>query len=146
MARNLSQDALNKITERLGNAPVTIIEVEWIDGDSPLSYSDRTIGPIPGRILEVGPLDNVINVAGNADSQQLAVTLDDSNGSIKAILDTHDVHQRDVRVFQYFDGLDLADKFLLFRGKISSPVVWNEGDRTVSFDRIAHLEDAALGG
>jgi len=145
MARNLSNDALNKITERLGNEPVTIIEVDWIDGDAPLSYADRTVGSIPGRILEVGSLDNVINVSGNADSQQLAVTLDDSDGSIKTILDSHDVHQRDVRVFQYFDGLDLSDKFLLFRGKISSPVVWSEGDRTVSLDIISQIEDAEIG-
>jgi len=145
MARNLSQDALDKIAERLGNEPVTVIEVDWIDGNTPLSYADRTVGPIPGRILEVGPLDNVINVSGNADSQQLAVTLDDSDGSIKTILDAHDVHQRDVRVFQYFDGLDLSDKFLLFRGKISSPVVWSEGDRTVSLDIISQIEDAEIG-
>jgi len=145
MARSLSQDALSKIAEQLGNEPVTIIEVDWIDGESPLSYADRTIGAIPGRILEVGPLDNVINVSGNADSQQLSVTLDDNDGSIKAILDSHDVHQRDVRVFQYFDGLDLSDKFLLFRGKISSPVVWSEGDRTVSFDIISQIEDAEIG-
>ncbi len=145
MARNLSQEALNKITERLGNEPVTIIEVDWTGDGAPLSYADRTVGPIPGRILEVGPLDNVINVSGNADSQQLSITLDDSDGSIKSILDAHDVHQRDVRVFQYFDGLDLSDKFLLFRGKISSPVVWSEGDRTVSFDIISQIEDAEIG-
>ncbi len=145
MARNLSQDALNKIAQRLGNEPLTIIEVDWTGDGTPISYADRTVGPIPGRILEVGPLDNVINVSGNADSQQLSVTLYDSDGSIKTILDTHDVHQRDVRVFQYFDGLDLADKFLLFRGKISSPVVWSEGDRTVSFDIISQIEDAEIG-
>ena len=29
MVRNLSQNALNKITERLGNEPITIIEVDW---------------------------------------------------------------------------------------------------------------------
>ena len=50
-----------------------------------------------------------------------------------------------MRVFQYFNGLDLSDKFLLFRGKISSPVVWSEGDRTVSFDVISQIEDAEIG-
>ncbi|MBN1908371.1 MAG: hypothetical protein JW818_01405 [Pirellulales bacterium] len=145
MARNLSQDALNKIAQRLGNEPVTIIEVDWTGNGTPISYADRTVGPIPGRILEVGSLDNVINVSGNADSQQLSITLDDTDGSIKTVLDTHDVHQRDVRVFQYFDGLDLSDKFLLFRGKISSPVVWSEGDRTVSFDILSQIEDAEIG-
>jgi hypothetical protein len=145
MVRSISASALAKLATKLGNEPVTIIEVDWTGGDAPLSYADRAIGPIPGRILEVGPLDNVINVSGNADSQQLSVMLDDSDGSLKAILDTHDVHQRDVRVFQYFDGLDLSEKSLLFRGKISSPVVWSEGDRTISFDIISQIEDAEIG-
>jgi len=37
MARNLSQDALNKIAERLGNEPVTIIEVDWTGEGAPIS-------------------------------------------------------------------------------------------------------------
>ncbi|REJ65622.1 MAG: hypothetical protein DWQ31_16920 [Planctomycetota bacterium] len=145
MARNLSAPALNKIAEKLGSEPITIIEVDWIDGDAPLPYADRSVGTIPGKILEVGTLDNVVNVSGNNDSQQLSVTLDDTDGTIKAILDSHDVHQRDVRVYQYFDGLALSDRFLLFRGKISSPVTWSEGDRTVSFDILSQIEDAEIG-
>ncbi len=34
---------------------------------------------------------------------------------------------------------------LIFRGKISSPVVWSEGDRTVSFNIISQIEDAEIG-
>ena len=108
-------------------------------------YADRTVGPIPGKILEVSNLDNVVQVSANDDSQQISVTLDDTDGTIKSIMDHHDIHQRDVWVYQYFDGLDLADRFLLFRGKISSPVVWREADRTVSFDVVSQIEDAEVG-
>ena len=51
-------------------------------------------GSIPGRIVEVGDLDNVVNVSNNSGSQELSVTLDDTDGTIKAIFDAHDVHKR----------------------------------------------------
>lgn len=145
MVRSISPGALTKIAEKTGSEPIAIIEVNWIDGDAPTPYADRDLGTIPGRILELSVLDNVISVSRSNDSQQLSVTLDDTDGAIKAILDAHDVHQRDVRVYQHFEGLALADRFLLFRGKISSPVVWSEGSRTVRFDIVSQIEDAEIG-
>ena len=128
--RNISAAGLAKLAERHGNEPITIVEVDWVKGKA-TAYADRTVGTIPGRIIEVGDLDDAVNISGNSDSQELTITLDDTDGSIKAILDSHDVHKRDARVYQYFSGLDISDKFLLFSGKISSPIVWNERDRTV---------------
>ena len=49
------------------------------------------------------------------------------------------------RVYQYFAGLSLADKFLLFAGKISSPITWNERDRTVTVTILSQLEDREVG-
>ena len=145
MVRNLSQDALSKIAERLGNEPVTIIEVDWTGNGAPLSYADRTVGPIPGRILEVGLLDNVINVSGNADSQQLSVTLDDSDARSRPFSTLTTSTNATCGFFTTSTVLILSDKFLLFRGKISSPVIWSESDRTVSFDIISQIEDAEIG-
>jgi len=132
------------LAARCGNEPITIIEVDWVDGTTAV-YADRTVGGIPGRIVEVGDLDNVVNVSANSGSQELAVTLDDTDGTIKAIFDSHDVHKRTARVYQYFTGLDLTDKFLLFSGKISSPISWSERDRTVKFTILSQLEDKEIG-
>jgi hypothetical protein len=143
--RNLNQDALNKIGTRLGNEPVTIIEIDWVEDNAPSLYADRTVGSIQGRIHEIGDLDNVINVSASDSSQELDVTLDDSDGTIKAILDSTDIHKRSARVFQWFEGLGLDDRFLLFAGKISSPIRWSERDRTVSFTIISQLEDKEIG-
>ena len=128
--RNIPADALTKLAQRHGNEPITIIEVDWVAGRTS-SYADRDLGTIPGRIVEVGDLDNVINVSNTGGSQELSITLDDTDGTIKAIFDSHDIHKRSARVYQYFDGLDLADKFLLFSGVVTSPITWNERDRTV---------------
>jgi len=142
--RNISAAGLAKLATRYGNEPITIIEVDWVAG-STARYADRTVGTIPGRIVEVGDLDNVVNVSNSSGSQELSVTLDDTDGSIKAIMDAHDVHKRTARVYQYFTGLDLADKFLLFSGKVSSPIIWSERDRTVKFTVLSQLEDKEIG-
>jgi len=143
--RNLSANALAKIAATHGNEPITIIEVDWIKDDGSKLYADRTIGGIQGKILEVTDLDNIVSVSGNDRSQEISITLDDTDGTIKTILNTHDVHKRSARVYQWFEGMDLVDRFLLFAGKVSSPIIWNERDRTVSFTIISQLEDKEIG-
>jgi hypothetical protein len=142
--RSISVGGLAKLAQKKGTEPIIIIEVDWGVG-GPVSYADRELDNIHGRILQVGELDNVIDVLNSNSSQQLDVVLDDSDGTIKEIMDTQDIHQRDVRVFQWFQGLDITDKFLLFAGKVSSPITWSESDRTVSFTIISQLEDKEFG-
>jgi hypothetical protein len=143
--RNLSANALAKIANLHGNEPLAIVEIDWIEDNAPKMYADRDIGSIPGRIVALSDLDNVINVSDNDSSQELSITLDDTDGTIKAILDTNDIHKRSARVYQWFEGLDLDDRFLLFAGKISSPITWSERDRSVSFSIVSQLEDKEIG-
>ena len=146
--RNISAAGLAKLATRHGNEPITILEVDWATNCT-RSYADRDVGTgastIPGKIIEVGDMDNVVNVLANNSSQSINITLDDTDGTIKAIFDAYDIHQRNARVYQYFDGLDLTDKFLLFAGKVSTPITWNERDRTVKFTIISQLEDHEVG-
>lgn len=143
--RQISANGLAKLAEPLGTEPIFIIEVDWGGDGGVVPYADRDVGNIKGRILDVSEMDNVIDVLNNNSSQQITITLDDTDGSIKGILDTQDVHQRDVSVYQHFEGLDLSDKFLLFTGKLTSPVVWSESDRTVTFSVLSQLEDKEIG-
>jgi hypothetical protein len=143
--RNLSAAALAQIAEKLGGEPIYIIDIQWAREGSVQRYADRDIPneSIKGQILQVGELDAV--TSSRADSQALSVVLDDEDGAIKAIMDTNDIHKRDAWVYQWFEGLDISDAFLLFRGQISSPLTWNEGDRTVSFSILSQIEDKELG-
>lgn len=145
--RNLSANALAQIAEKQGNDPVNIIEVVWTENGGNDAYADRDVvaSGIKGRILELSGIDDVVTLNGGSSSQEISVTLDDTDGAIKGILNNNDVHKRPVYVYQWFTQLDLADKFLLFRGEVSSPIVWNEGDRTVSFTVINQLEDKEYG-
>jgi len=146
MARYISANALTELAKTHGTEPIIIISAEWMGSAAPPAwYADKTVESIPGKILEVGGLDTVVGVSLNNSSQQIDVVLDDTDGSIKAIFNSHDIHKRTVRVYQYFHGLALSDKFLLFSGKISSPVLWDERDRTVKFTVVSQLEDKEVG-
>jgi hypothetical protein len=103
--RNISEAGLAKLVEPYGNEPITIVEVDWMNEAAPRFYADRTVASIPGRIITVGAMDNVVNVSNSSNSQSLDVTLDDTDGTIKAIFNAHDIHKRNVRVWQYFEGL-----------------------------------------
>lgn len=143
--RNISAASLAKLASRLGTEPIVIVEIGWVDG-SRMSYADRDIdGAVKGRILDVSGLDNVVNVSGGGQSQQISVVMDDHDGEIKGIMDHHDIHKRPCWVYQWFDGIPLSDKFLIFKGEVNSPIEWNEGDRTVSFDVISKIEDVEVG-
>ena len=150
MVRTISSNALSTLAQRLGNEPVTIVEVDWADGVVPRLYADRTIstatGTIPGAIIEAGDVDDSIDVTTyNNTSKQVSLTLDDTDGSIKALFDRHDIHKRRVRLYQWFTGLDLSDKFLVFAGRINTPVSWNERDRTVKITVVSQIEDKEIG-
>lgn len=143
--RSISIDALAKLATKKGTEPLCIISCDFAGNGTLSWYADRDIDSIPGRILSVSELDNTVNVSNSSNSQQVSVTLDDADGTIKAIMDSHDIHQRDVAVYQHFAGLPLADKILLFLGKIYSPITWSERDRTVSFTIVSQIEDREVG-
>jgi len=143
--RSISSNGLAQLAQRYGGEPIYLIEIDWADVAAPKWYADRDMQGIPGKILQVSDLDNVINVLKNSSSQDLEVTLDDTDGSIKQIMDAHDVQGRTVRVYQYFSGLALVDKFLLFAGRISTPITWSERDRTFKCTILSRLEDKEIG-
>lgn len=145
MVRSIPAATLAKLAID-GAEPVTIIEVQWTEDGSIYSYSDKDINSnIKGQIVNVSELDAVVQVQNNADSSQISVTLSDTDNAIHDIMDQNDIHKRPVWVYQWFDGLALTDKVLVFKGQISSPITWREGDRTVSFDVVTRIEDVQVG-
>ncbi len=150
MVRPISVASQAKLDQNLGTEPVVIIQIQWVDGGSVYTYADKDLGGGEGKILEVSGLDNTIVIQGvqagvSGDSQSISVTLDDTDGTIKQSMDTHDIHKEPAWVYQWFTGLATTEKFLVFKGQISSPIQWNEGDRTVKFDIITRIEDAEVG-
>jgi hypothetical protein len=96
-----------------------------------------------GSILELSNLDSVQNVSGSGNNSTVSVKLSDTTNVLRDLINTTDIHKTRVKIYQCF--VEVTDKFLLFEGIVSSPVVWNEGDRSLSFDIISRLEDNEVG-
>lgn len=143
--RTPNASALAELATKLGTEPVFIIEVNWGD-DLPLGkYADKTIFGIPGTIISVSSLDSIIKVGTGGTSQSLDVVIDDSDESIKAIIDAYDPHKRPVSVYQAFEGLLESDKFLLFSGTVVTPIRWDERTRQISLSIETNVEDKEVG-
>lgn len=143
--RQISPTALSVLATNFGTEPINIVQIQWTEDGPRSSYADRDIGEIKGRITDISGLDFIINVNEGSDSAEISLTLSDVDGDLKQILDTVDIHKKDVWVYQWFEGMAQSEKFLIFQGEINSPIVWNEGDRTLKFTVISKIEDAEIG-
>ncbi len=143
--RDISAAAMSYVTKTRGVEPIIIVEITW--NSTPLRYGDKAYpdDDVEGRILQLNNLENVINVSKSGSSQSISITLDDTDGALKDIYNYTDIHKKAVHVYQWFTGIPYSDRFLIFEGVISSPIVWNEGDRTLGFDVISKLEDKEIG-
>jgi hypothetical protein len=132
----------------LGTEPVNILEVQWVKDGPFLKYGDKSIQqviPIDGVILDLSNLEAVIKLDNEGQSESISVTLDDTSGDIKEIINYNDIHGKTVKLMQWFEGLPLSEAFQLYEGEISSPIKWSEGDRTISFSVISKLADKEVG-
>ncbi len=143
--RTISVASLAKLATHLGTEPVCIVEVQWQKDGALSRYSDKAVEDMEGRILQLASLEDIINVSRSGTSQSIDITLDDTDGELKQIFNNVDIHKKKVWVYQWFTGIPVADKFLLFVGVIASPVTWKEGDRTLSFSVISSSEDHEVG-
>jgi len=142
MSRGLTGVAAIEVAKALGTEPITILEIDW---PAVTKYADKDYSGIGGKILSVSGLDSAMKFGGTGVVGSISVTLDDSDGTIKALMSTTDVHKRPVNVYQAYAALAETDKFLVFTGEISSPFTWNEGTRQVSFDVVTRIEDTEIG-
>lgn len=143
--RNISTAALAQILEKEGTEPITLVQVFWTEDQSDI-FGDRAFIPgIKGQLLDVGEINSVLDVTKGTNSGNLSIRLDDKDGRLKTIFNTMDIHKRPVYILQWFPELPLSDAFVVFDGVISSPIVWNEGERTLSFDVLNKIEDLEVG-
>ena len=141
--RILTPAAQALIQQKLGLEAIVIVQIAW-NGVDFVSYADRDYEGVSGKILEMGNLDDVRNLAGTGSNAQVSIKLDDTDGTIKAMMDQYDVQKMPIIFLQTFATLGLADAFVIFRGAIVTPIMWSE-QRTVSVEAITHVESVEVG-
>lgn len=143
--RTVSPAALAAINATSGLEPVIIVQVFW--NGIATNYCDRKFAQagLIGQLLEIGGIEDVVDINGGASSVNLSITLDDVDGSIKNIFNNQDIHKTYVQVLQWFVEIPLSDAFVIFEGEIYSPIVWSEGARTLKFDVVSKITDIEVG-
>lgn len=141
--KTLTGDALAEIAQQYGTEPITLLQIFWSSTSSTL-YSDKKIDGAEGKILSIGAIQSVLTPE-NVQSLEVNVTLDDTDGSIKAITDQQDIHKKKAIIYQYYGDLTLNDKFTIFQGQISTPFEWGEQGRQISFSVLSQIESFEVG-
>jgi hypothetical protein len=128
----------------MGTEFMVILEVEWAEGGS-FFYSDQDVDGCEAKILSMGGFDTSMILEGSSDSQELGIVLEDTDGQIRQIYNTFDIHKRPARVYLLHKGLELADKILVFKGELVTPIQWDEVQRSVSFNVMSKLDSTQIG-
>jgi len=140
--------AVANIINTLGIEPVNLLEIQWVTNGPFLLYGDKDVPGelnVFGTILELSDLEATVKLDSESQTQTINVTLDDTDGELKDIINRIDIHGKKVILYQWFSGLPLTERLKLFEGEISSPIRWSEGDRTLSFAVISKLADKEVG-
>lgn len=142
--RSIPAGSLAKLNSAESIEPINIVAVKWGNGN-PTLYSDKVIPGCTGKIIEIGTIDDAQRSDSSGSTSAVTVTLDDSDGSLKTIFNNTDIHLKPATVYQTFNELGLSGKFSVLSGQVSSPITWNEGERTITFDIVSKLEDREVG-
>jgi hypothetical protein len=145
MPRTISSASLAKLASNFGTEPVIVLEIQWVRGGPRTTYGDKAVPGVKGVIQEISGLDDVVQVSGGSQSQQITITLNDTSGELKGILDTLDPHKKKCWVYQWFPGTLISEKFLIFQGVLNTPIEWDEGARTFKCDVVSKIEDVEVG-
>lgn len=141
--RNLTVTAASEIAKQYGIEPFFIVEVFWTDNTS-TKYSTKSTLALAAKVLSISPIRSALT-QDSFDVATVSIVLDDTDGSIKAELATHDIHKQRCVVYQMFEGLVLADAITLFTGTISSPFLWSEGEKQVTLNATSEIEQYEVG-
>ena len=137
--KTIPEGAATELAKQYGGEPIIVIEAYWTA--VPTLYADKDHYEAAGKILSVDGFDNVISLGGSFGT--VSVELDDSDGSIKAIIDSIDIHKRPCKIYQAFSGI--TDRILLMDGEVSSPIRWSEKSRSVNFTVLTRVEGREIG-
>jgi len=133
------------LDQNLGTEPANIIEVQWVEDGSWYLYGDKDTDGVDGVILNIGTLESVVKLDSQGQTQSISVVLSDTTGDLKEIFNSNDFHGRPVKVSQWFEGIGVNERFLLYEGEVTSPIEWDEGERTLSINVITKLSDKEVG-
>lgn len=142
--RTLTGTANTAINKRTATEPIIVVEIFW-NPQQPRRYSDKNHQNAKGKIISISNFESIIKLRGG-QSTTISLVLDDTDEDIKTLLKTVDPHEVSAIIYQSYDSFNsTVHNFILFKGKLNSPVVWNEGSRTVNLTIVSDIESREVG-
>lgn len=155
MTRTITTAAQTALETDLGVEIIVVLEFFWASSDGTATgpsemYADTEISgtDVKAAIINMTDFDEAVQVSGGGQAASFNVTLDDTDGIIKGIFDSNDIHKTPVKVWMFPNTTSttfLTDRIAIFQGQINSPIVWSEGNRTLSLQVVNRIEDVEVG-
>lgn len=143
MGKVVSGGAITQLNRKTGSEPFIVIGINWGAGTS--WYSSRAIAGYNANIVEIGTITSSKRQDTMCTSSSVSVTFSDTDGAMKNIIDLRNAEKAPAVVFLAFGGMSTNDFIELLRGKVTGPVSWNEGERTLSLGIESHTESDEIG-
>ncbi|MBW1779324.1 MAG: hypothetical protein JRL30_01165 [Deltaproteobacteria bacterium] len=142
MARTLTGDFTTKKNLTKGTKPINIVKVEWGGAVGTKWYSDQTIGTgdastwdnAEARVNSWGRIYAKTSLHPKPSVGDVSIRLMDNDLALHDNLNSVDLENKTVTIYQYFDGLVEADLTTIFKGTIAGPMQWVEDGRELQFD------------
>ena len=146
MVRTLTANAETKKDTTLGTVPIILIKVDWSTGTQ--YYADQDVTSVgisaKAKILDFSQIASQ-ETNGIGEVSSASVLLDDSDGTLKTIVNSVLIENTPVTIYQHFKGNAASDLTILLKGRIISQVTWSEGERTLGFEVETYVEDNEVG-
>lgn len=142
--REFSEPIRRTLRQKTGLNTTVIIGVKWVD-DLEVYYSGVPFTGAQQTLLEVTGLETTTSVSGNGASQSVTITLSDSDGYLRQVLDNIDIHKRPANVYLGFDDIPVSQSVPLIQGEVNSEMIWDERARTLRFTILNKIEGRLFG-
>lgn len=143
--RTFSSGVTGALSKKFGVDPTLFIGVQWDDDGDEYFYSSHEFAGAKKQIVDISDVETTQLVEGNGASQSVTVTLSDTDGAIRKVLDTVDIHKRPAKVYIGFPDVPIAEAVVLIDGEINSEMVWDDRSRTFKFTILNKIEGRQFG-
>jgi hypothetical protein len=144
MPKTLPGAIATEVSKVKASEPLIIIEVQW-NASTKRFYAAENYGLATDQLLQVSALSTIVRIGDAGSAASASAVISDTDGLIKGLLGTTDVHKVPVNIYLAYATLTFADKYLVFAGELNTPAVWDDAERTFSFDIVSKIENGLVG-
>jgi hypothetical protein len=157
--KTLLPNAILATERKDGIEPIVFAIFDWI-GFGRATYATKNFGGIKGRILNISALGSSLRSDNSGSVSAINISLDDSDGEMKAAFDNGNLEDSVCRISIFYDGLFTDSEWealtteqkatysqatQIYKGKVTGPFVWRDGDRILDVQVETKIKNGDVG-